>query len=449
MADYYSIITARGAELEAAAIASGGVVNLAQFAIGDGNGVAVTPDPKLTALVHEVYRGDIAGKSVSKEQSAQMVIQLVLPVNVGGFTVREIGILTDTGELYAVGNCAAIEKPADGVNVTMNFRLAISPTEEIVLVATTGDGLFLRMDADLADVQDKEQGRKNLGLKSAAEVDAQESIGDATPGRALISGLATAGNVGAVPSAGGSVGFLDDAEHYATKDGVWAGAGGFGGQLADRRALYYSAGYTAQSGNSIFLPFTKAPVQTLALGYLAAVSTGVLVSGEADFPRYAIHICRDMGDGTVKDSVWTFDPNDDSFSSPGGIRAVGEIRGGVNIVAGGGLFESGGTVRAYSPNNPQPIDMSWVASIDWVSQLINQVQNWAQTSFVSRTQYGAAAYYAAPGNSVSWVFQAPAGCTLSGINVQETGSNSADNIGGVFYKPQQDSINGVWVTVQG
>ncbi|HHI3389098.1 TPA: phage tail protein, partial [Escherichia coli] len=35
----------------------------------------------------------------------------------------------------------------------------------------------------------------------------------------------------------------------------------------------------------------------------------------------------------------------------------------------------------------------------------------------------------------------------SGINVQETGSNSADNIGGVYYRPLQKLINGTWYNV--
>ena len=36
---------------------------------------------------------------------------------------------------------------------------------------------------------------------------------------------------------------------------------------------------------------------------------------------------------------------------------------------------------------------------------------------------------------------------LSGINVQDTGSNSADNIAGVYYRPVQKYINGTWYNV--
>lgn len=174
----------------------------------------------------------------------------------------------------------------------------------------------------------------------------------------------TPSEVGAVSTAGGDVGYLDNADHYSTKSGAWPGAGSFQNQLKDGRALFYSAGFTANG--SVFLPIAKASVQTLNLGYRAAISYGVWPSGGSKFPSACIHALKDMGDGTFKDSIWTFDPNDDSFTTPGPIRASGEIRGRENVVAGGGLYESGGAVRVYSPNNPQPIDVSWVAGSKWV-----------------------------------------------------------------------------------
>ncbi|MEJ9723147.1 phage tail protein, partial [Escherichia coli] len=54
---------------------------------------------------------------------------------------------------------------------------------------------------------------------------------------------------------------------------------------------------------------------------------------------------------------------------------------------------------------------------------------------VQDVRYGSEMYYNPGGNQVSWTFRSPSGHGLSGINVQETGSNSADNIGGVYYRP--------------
>ncbi|MDM6730014.1 phage tail protein [Citrobacter braakii] len=43
MADYYSIITNRGKELEAEALASGRLIVLTHFVVGDSNGKQVKP----------------------------------------------------------------------------------------------------------------------------------------------------------------------------------------------------------------------------------------------------------------------------------------------------------------------------------------------------------------------------------------------------------------------
>ncbi|NUU67040.1 phage tail protein [Enterobacteriaceae bacterium BIT-l23] len=168
MSEYLSIITDQGKDLEAAAKESGTQIELQKFVVGDGSGKQVTPDPARTALVNEVYRGDISSLKVSPDQSSQYIAMLVLPPDVGGFVVREVGLLTSDGVLYSVGSSPAIEKPNDGVSVNLQYRLAVSETESITLQVATGDGLFLRQDENLNDVNDKAESRKNLGLGSMA-----------------------------------------------------------------------------------------------------------------------------------------------------------------------------------------------------------------------------------------------------------------------------------------
>ncbi|EAT8317073.1 phage tail protein [Salmonella enterica] len=153
MADYYSIITNRGKELEAEALASGRLIVLTHFVVGDSNGRQVKPDPAQIRLINETYRGGIAELVVSPEQSTQLMAKIVLPTGIGGFTVREVGLMTDAGELYAVANCPSIDKPVGGVSVNMQFRLAVSDTSNITLNVATGDGLFLRIDQNLKEIK--------------------------------------------------------------------------------------------------------------------------------------------------------------------------------------------------------------------------------------------------------------------------------------------------------
>ncbi len=66
--------------------------------------------------------------------------------------------------------------------------------------------------------------------------------------------------------------------------------------------------------------------------------------------------------------------------------------------------------------------------------------------YVKDVRLGSQQYYGV-NNWQTWDFQCPSGHVLSGINVQDTGSNSADNIAGVYYRPVQKYINGTWYNV--
>ncbi|GDG45221.1 phage tail fiber [Escherichia coli] len=71
----------------------------------------------------------------------------------------------------------------------------------------------------------------------------------------------------------------------------------------------------------------------------------------------------------------------------------------------------------------------------------------ADGRYVRNVQLGAQSRHSPAGNEVTWDYKTPAGCMLSGIHVQDTGSRSADNIGGVYYRPVQIYINNAWRTV--
>ncbi|ELZ5041727.1 phage tail protein [Enterobacter hormaechei] len=172
---YYSILTNRGKELETQSSATGKPVIIKDFVVGDGNGQAVKPDPAQTKLVREVYRSAISALQVSPEQANQFFAHLVLPVDVGGFVVREVGLLTDAGELYSVANCAAIEKPENGVSVNLQYRLAVSETAAVELKVATGDGLFLRIDRNLEEIAENGPGAQKSAREAIDVVDATTS----------------------------------------------------------------------------------------------------------------------------------------------------------------------------------------------------------------------------------------------------------------------------------
>ena len=64
---------------------------------------------------------------------------------------------------------AAIEKPENGVTATLQFRPAVAESAQVTLKVATGDGLFLRQDRNLSDVEDRDESVENLGLKPTVD----------------------------------------------------------------------------------------------------------------------------------------------------------------------------------------------------------------------------------------------------------------------------------------
>lgn len=111
MADFYTILTAVGAAQIANAQALGQSVALSQIAVGDGGGAYTTPIETDTALVNEVWRGAINAINVHETEPGWLVIETVIPADVGGWYVREFGIFDDAGNLIAIGKMPETYKP--------------------------------------------------------------------------------------------------------------------------------------------------------------------------------------------------------------------------------------------------------------------------------------------------------------------------------------------------
>lgn len=106
---YFTKVTETGAAVIAAAIAAGETVPIAQLCVGDGNGSDHEPVGTETALVHQVWAGAVTGMSSDGDT---LTVEAAIPHDVGGFTIREIGILGSDGALIAIGNYPETLKPA-------------------------------------------------------------------------------------------------------------------------------------------------------------------------------------------------------------------------------------------------------------------------------------------------------------------------------------------------
>ncbi|ELV5903320.1 phage tail protein [Salmonella enterica] len=131
------ITTAGAAKLAAATMPGGKKINLNVMAVGDGGGKLPDPDAGQTQLVNEVWRHTLNKISQDNRYSNYIVAELVIPPEVGGFWMRELGLYDDEGTLIAVANMAESYKPelAEGSGRAQTCRMVIivSSVESVTL----------------------------------------------------------------------------------------------------------------------------------------------------------------------------------------------------------------------------------------------------------------------------------------------------------------------------
>lgn len=111
MADYYTLLTNAGIAYETACKAAGVPIKLAQISVGDGNGAVYNPDANAKALKREVWRGPLNALFQDEKNANWLMAEVTIPSDVGGWYVREAGLWTDTGILYAVVKYPESYKP--------------------------------------------------------------------------------------------------------------------------------------------------------------------------------------------------------------------------------------------------------------------------------------------------------------------------------------------------
>lgn len=110
---YFAILTDYGTRAIAHALSQGQPLQLTQFAVGDGNGQAVTPTASATALVHQTHIAPVSAVSLDPRNNKQVIVELTIPENVGGFYIREMGVFDSKNKLIAYANCPESFKPTE------------------------------------------------------------------------------------------------------------------------------------------------------------------------------------------------------------------------------------------------------------------------------------------------------------------------------------------------
>ncbi|HIF2821401.1 TPA: phage tail protein [Salmonella enterica] len=154
--EFYTLLTDRGMAKIASALADKKQLHLQKMAVGDGGGQYYEPTASQAKLRHEVWRGEMNTLTVAPNNPNWLIAELVLPEDVGGWYVREVGVFDDEGELIAIGKFPESYKPllpgGCGKQVCIRLIMEVSNTTAVTLtvdpsiVLATRDYVDVRLD---------------------------------------------------------------------------------------------------------------------------------------------------------------------------------------------------------------------------------------------------------------------------------------------------------------
>ncbi len=134
---FYTILTKLGKAKIANSAALGSKVDFVKLKIGDGGGKYYNPTENQDELINQVWEGNIGSVKIDKENSNWVIVETVIPSDVGGFFIREAGIYDDEDNLIAISKLAETYKPlaSEGSSKDLIIRviLEVSNAENVTL----------------------------------------------------------------------------------------------------------------------------------------------------------------------------------------------------------------------------------------------------------------------------------------------------------------------------
>ncbi|NFO10917.1 phage tail protein [Clostridium botulinum] len=134
---FYTILTKLGKAKIANSAALGSKVDFVKLKIGDGGGKYYNPTENQDELINQVWEGNIGSVKIDKENSNWVIVETVIPSDVGGFFIREAGIYDNEDNLIAISKLAETYKPlaSEGSSKDLIIRviLEVSNAENVTL----------------------------------------------------------------------------------------------------------------------------------------------------------------------------------------------------------------------------------------------------------------------------------------------------------------------------
>ncbi len=152
---FFAILTAVGEAKQANADALGIAWQITQLGVGDANGTEPIPDREQTALINERRRAPLNQLSIDPQNAAIIIAEQVIPAEVGGWWIREIGLYDADNDLVAIANCAPSFKPllsqGSGRTQVVRMNLIVTSSASVQLKIDPSVVLATRAYVDLGD----------------------------------------------------------------------------------------------------------------------------------------------------------------------------------------------------------------------------------------------------------------------------------------------------------
>ncbi|MCC0677792.1 MULTISPECIES: phage tail protein [unclassified Clostridioides] len=140
MADeqFYTILTNIGKAKIANAGMLGKSVVLEKIQAGDGGGSYYNPTEEQTALKNKVWEGNINAFDKDENNPNWIIATACVPGSIGGFTVREMALIDNEGDMIAICKSPETYKPKVGngamKDLYLKFIIEVSNVEKVTLV---------------------------------------------------------------------------------------------------------------------------------------------------------------------------------------------------------------------------------------------------------------------------------------------------------------------------
>lgn len=160
MSKYYSVVTNVGKKKIARAIVTGEKVHIVEMAIGDGDGDFYNPEESMTKLKNEMWRGEVSYYNVPEGDEKRITIGAVVPANIGGFVIREIGVLDEEGALIAICNTPDTEKASDTDGIINQMDIAVD------IIAVDRETISVEIDPNITTATKEDVSKVDEKIKA-------------------------------------------------------------------------------------------------------------------------------------------------------------------------------------------------------------------------------------------------------------------------------------------